>query len=93
MRRVYTGVKRLNMQAEDVPAEESQGNAVLVRSVYAYWGPGYGYAMYKNAIPAGTSGEVFMEDGAYTQFEYYDAETQLYRRVWVPTKALEMGNG
>ena len=38
-------------------------------------------------------GEVLMEDGAYTQFEYYDAETQLSRRVWVPTKALEMGNG
>jgi len=92
-RRVYTGVKRLNIRAEDVPAEESQGNAVLVRSVYAYWGPGYGYAMYKNAIPAGTSGEIFGQEGAYSQFEYYDAENQLYRRVWVPSGALELGNG
>jgi len=93
LRRVYTGVKRLNMKAEDVPVEEVQTSAVLTRSVYAYWGPGYGYAMYKNAVPAGTSGTVYAYEGAYAQFEYYDSEAGQTRRVWVPTGALEAGNG
>lgn len=93
LRRVYTGVKRLNMQAEDVPVEEVQTSAVLTRSVYAYWGPGYGYAMYKNAIPAGTSGTVYAWENAYAQFEYYDTEAGHTRRVWVPSGALEAGNG
>ena len=91
LRRVYTGVKRLEMNAEDVPVEESEGSALLTRSVYAYYGPGYGYSMYKKAIPAGTFGTVWQRESSYALFEYDDGGS--LRRVWVPEKALETGVG
>jgi len=89
LRRVYTGVKRLQMAADQVPVEETEeGNAIVTRSVYPYWGPGYGYTMYGDKIPAGTSGTVWQREGLYAQFEYRDSSGQL-RRVWVPENALE----
>ncbi len=93
LRRVYTGVKRLNMAADQVPAEQAEGGATLTRSVYAYWGPGYGYSMYGEVIPAGTSGTVYAREGYYAQFEFYDEASQLLRRVWVPESALQSSNG
>ncbi len=93
LRRVYTGVKRLNMAADQVPAEQAEGGATLTRSVYAYWGPGYGYSMYGEVIPAGTSGTVYAREGYYAQFEFYDEASQVIRRVWVPESALQSSNG
>ena len=90
LRRVYTGVKRLQMSADQVPVEEApESEAALTRSVYGYWGPGIGYTMYGDKIPAGTTGTVWQHEGVYAQFEFYDEAKQLYRRVWVPESALE----
>ena len=89
MRRVYTGVKRLEMAATDVPVEEVECEATVIRSVYGYWGPGYGYSMYGSRIPAGTTGTVWRREAAYAQFEYFDTSVQQFRRVWVPENALE----
>lgn len=89
LRRVYTGVKRLQMMADQVPIEEEQGGAVVTRSVYGYWGPGYGYSMYGDRIPAGTTGTIWQREGSYAQFEYFDEAQQAYRRVWVPENALD----
>lgn len=90
LRRVYTGVKRLQMSADQVPVEEApESEAALTRSVYGYWGPGIGYAMYGDKIPAGTTGTVWQREGVYAQFEFYDEAAKLYRRVWVPDSALE----
>ena len=89
LRRVYTGVKRLQMAADQVPIEETEeGSAVVTRSVYPYWGPGYGYTMYGEKIPAGTAGTVWQRENLYAQFEYRDGSGQL-RRVWIPENALE----
>ena len=90
-RRVYTGVKQLNMAADQVSEEEVQYSAVLLRSVYAYWGPGYGYTMYSDPVVAGTSGTVWQTEGSYAQFEFFDEGEQMMRRVWVPVSALEQG--
>ncbi len=89
LRRVYTGVKRLNMAADQVPVEAAECQATVTRSVYGYWGPGYGYAMYGSAIPAGTTGTVWQREAAYAQFEFFDQSVQRYRRVWIPENALE----
>ena len=89
LRRVYTGVKRLQMMADQVPIEEEQGGAVVTRSVYGYWGPGYGYSMYGDRIPAGTTGTIWQREGSYAQFEYFDEAQQAYRRVWIPENALD----
>ena len=93
LRRVYTGVKRLQMTAEQVPVEQAESGAVLTRAVWAYWGPGYGYAMYGDKILAGTSGTIWQREGNYAQFEFYDETQKLMRRVWVPENALECSNG
>ena len=93
-RRAYTGVKRLDMMASDVPTEFMLADdAVLNRSVYAYYGPGYGYSMYQKQIPAGTSGRIWQSEDVYAQFEFYDQEEGAWRRVWVPESALEASNG
>ena len=93
LRRLYTGVKRLQMSAEQVPVEQAEGGATLTRSVWAYWGPGYGYAMHGDKIPAGTTGTIWLREGNYVQFEFYDAAQKQLRRVWVPDNALECSNG
>ena len=92
-RRAYTGLKRLNMQASDVPQEYVIRYVVVNRSVYAYWGPGYDYTMYKNPIPAGTEGTVWQLENGYAQLEFYDSSEGLTRRVWIPESALEAHNG
>ena len=93
-RRAYTGLKRLNMSVGDVPTEYMLADdAVLNRSVYAYMGPGYGYAMYHLQIPAGTTGKVWLSEGGYAQFEFYDYTEGAWRRVWVQESALEGTNG
>ena len=93
-RRAYTDVEQLQMAAGDVPAEPVRArDAVMSRSEYAYWGPGYGYAMYHQRIPAGTEGKVWFTEGEYAQFEFYDAPEAAWRRVWVPASALEAFNG
>ena len=88
LRRAYTGVKRLQMSADQVPVESAEGGAVVTRSVYGYWGPGYGYAMYGDMIPAGTTGTIWQREGLYAQFEFPDQNGQL-RRVWIPENAVE----
>lgn len=93
-RRAYTGVKRLDMQASDVPAEfQLADEVVLNRSVYAYYGPGLGYSMYNVQIPAGTEGKIWQSEGTFAQFEFYDEAEGAWRRVWVPESALEAFNG
>ena len=72
-----------------MPAEAAECQATVTRSVYGYWGPGYGYAMYGSAIPAGTTGTVWQREAAYAQFEFFDQSVQRYRRVWIPENALE----
>ncbi len=93
-RRAYTGLKRLDMTVSQVPVEFIvETDAVLNRSVYGYYGPGYGYTMYNRKIPAGTTGTVWQTEGDYSQLEFYDADLGQTRRVWVPSNALEAPNG
>ena len=91
-RRVYTEARHLHMSPDQVRVEDiPAGDVILTYSVYPYWGPGYSYSMYGEKVPAGTEGRLWMKEGAYVQFEYFDG-TQ-YRRVWVPEGAAEESNG
>ncbi len=88
-RRVYTGVKRLNMTADQVPAEENPvGVSLTITEAYGCYGPGYGYAMTGNKIPSGTPGTIWAIEADYAQFEYYDAKNTLHRE-WIPLSALQ----
>lgn len=89
LRRVYTGVKRLNMNADQVPAEEYPvGYSVTVKEAYGYYGPGNGYAMTGNKIPSGTSGTIWAIEAGFAQFEYTDAKGILHRE-WIPESVLQ----
>ena len=90
LRRGYVEMQQLKMYAGQVPAEEGMGGGTLIRSVWGYFGPGYGYSMYSEQIPAGTSGIIWREEGLYALLEYYDENVNMTRRVWVPLGALDM---
>ena len=90
LRRGYVEMQQLKMYASQVPAEEGMGGGTLIRSVWGYFGPGYGYSMYSEQIPAGTSGIIWREEGLYALLEYYDENVNMTRRVWVPLGALDM---
>ena len=89
-RRAYVEQQMLNISAGQVPAEEGLGGGTLIRAVWAYRGPGYGYAPYNEQIPAGTSGTVWQTEGMYALLEFYDERAGMSRRVWVPLGALDM---
>ena len=92
-RRAYTGLKRLDMLVTQVPIEFLQQAGVrLKRSVYGYYGPGYGYAMHGDKIPAGTVGDIWMTEGAYALIEFYDSQKGTLRRIWVPESSLEISD-
>ena len=93
-RRAYTGLKRLDMDVSQVPVEFVQATDVVVKkSVYAYYGPGAGYSRYKAKIKKGTVGTVYLKEGDYVQFEFYDETEGKWRRVWVPESALDIAFG
>ena len=91
LRRTYTTRENLQIADEQVgnliPMEEAVGDALVIRSVFAYQGPGALYS-YFDKIPAGTTGTVWQVEGLYAQFEYRDANGML-RRVWIPEGAVE----
>lgn len=91
LRRIYTTRDTLQIADEQVgnliPMEKAVGDALVIRSVFAYQGPGALYS-YFDKIPAGTTGTVWQVEGLYAQFEYRDANG-LLRRVWIPEGALE----
>ena len=92
-RRVYTEVTRTYLSAGQGTVETMLSDAILSRSVFGYWGPGYAYSLIEKRIPEGTSGSVWMEEGMYALFEFQDPDTGMLRRVWVPKNALEAMNG
>ena len=84
LRRVYTGVKRLNMDALQVPVEEaSYGETVVTVEEYGRYGPGYGYDVTDYKVPVNTIGEIWEIENGYVQFEYKDSKGTM-RRTWIP---------
>ena len=93
-RRAYTEAAYLDVSVSDLPVETVQRDSVVVnRSVYAYWGPGYEYSMYRDQIRYGTQGTVWQTENGYAQLEISDGRNGTLRRVWVPENALEAPNG
>lgn len=86
--RAYTGLKRLDMSLTAVPEDVSRGWYTVSRDACAWNGPGEDYNMLSLTVPAGTYGEVWGEEYGYVQFEYYDTDRSLYRRVWLESGAL-----
>ena len=84
-RRAYTGLKRLNMSADQVPEEYPLStNANITDDCRVYLGPGTNYTHRNDMITAGTCGTIYTIENGYAQFEYNDGSQ--YHRVWVPVQ-------
>ena len=91
--RVYTGLKRVNINIDLVPEETVLGTSRTRRSSTAYWGPGTAYAASRYDVPSGRSVTVLDVENGYAQVEFYDARTAdrdyARRRAWIPADNLE----
>lgn len=90
LRRVYTGLKRVDIDINTVQDEYPLYYARVNSSNIPYYGPGTIYTAHKNAIPAGTEGYVYAFENGWMLFEIYYPEKQQYRRVWMPIERLDI---
>lgn len=83
--RAYTGVKRVDVNLENVPVEECLGSVWMTSEVSNPWyGPGYNYRKHTKPVPYGMNCEVYGRENGWLLVEYYDEARAQYRRVWVP---------
>lgn len=83
LRRAYTGLKRVNVDAAVLPTEEWLADATLIRQVTPRYGPGANYEARNLTINAGQWGSVYAYENGWAQFEYFDTPNDVIRRVWV----------
>ena len=87
--RAYTGLKRVDVDINNVPDEYEMGTATMRYSATAYWGPGPQYAAAKYDIPSGASVTIYDIENGYAQVEFYDSRvSNPRRRAWTPTSSL-----
>lgn len=89
LRRAYTGLKRVDVDEALLPREECLGEATLTQDVTPRYGPGTSYAARNLTLRAGQFGFVYNQENEWAQFEYYDEEAAIYRRVWVMQNTLQ----
>ena len=90
LRRVYTGLKRVDIDINDVQDECPLFYARVKSSNIPYYGPGTAYTAHKNAIAAGTEGIIYGFEDGWVLFEFYNADKKQYRRVWMPIDRVEI---
>ena len=90
LRRVYTGLKRVDIDINDVQDECPLFYARVKSSNIPYYGPGTIYTAHKNAIAAGTEGIIYGFEDGWVLFEFYNADKKQYRRVWMPIDRVEI---
>lgn len=90
LRRVYTGLKRVDIDINDVQDEYPLFYARVKSSNIPYYGPGTAYTAHKNAIAAGTEGIIYGFEDGWVLFEFYNADKKQYRRVWMPIDRVEI---
>ena len=90
LRRVYTGLKRVDIDINDVQDECPLFYARVKSSNIPYYGPGTAYTAHKNAIAAGTEGIIYGFEDGWVLFELYNADKKQYRRVWMPIDRVEI---
>ena len=90
LRRVYTGLKRVDIDINDVQDECPLLYARVKSSNIPYYGPGTIYTAHKNAIAAGTEGIIYGFEDGWVLFEFYNADKKQYRRVWMPIDRVEI---
>lgn len=90
LRRMYTGLKRVDI---DINAVQDECPLYFARVKYSnipYYGPGTAYTVHKEAIAADTEGIIYGFEDGWVLFEFYNADKKQYRRVWMPMDQMEI---
>ncbi len=92
--RLFTGLKRLNMNITSVPEEAVTGYGRVLSDTQGYLGPGPQYSACRLGVPGGTQVTLYGAENGYTQVEFSDNRvTNPLRRCWIPTQALSASGG
>lgn len=86
--RVYTGLKRLNVDINAIPEETAIGTGYVTGSdnVTGYYGPGTDYAPISKKVPLYSSISVWGQENGYCLVDFYDYNTNTQRRAWIPAQ-------
>ncbi len=92
--RVYTGLKRLNVNIQSLPEERNLGGDTVSSAAEARFGPGASYALCPVNVPAGARVTVWGRENGYSLVEYSDSRiSNPLRRCWIPSSCLQSGGG
>ncbi|MBR5288789.1 MAG: hypothetical protein IKU34_09425 [Clostridia bacterium] len=97
--RAYTGMKRIDVNKNDITTGNSEGVMCAVGrdGAYAYYGPGRYYAPVETKVPAWTEIVVYHEEGGWVMADFvlpgakdnqYDKNQKQLTRAWIPVDAL-----
>ena len=86
--RVWTGLKRVNVDLNKLKEEGSLGEGEVVATTKTYYGPGPGYAKAKFTISGTAEMIVWGKENGYLDIEYwYMDNADKKHRIWVPESA------
>ena len=92
--RVYTGLKRLNVNIQSLTEERNLGSDTVSETANARYGPGTSYASCSLNVPSGTRVTVWGRENGYSLVEYSDSRiSNPLRRCWIPSSCLRNGGG
>jgi len=82
---LYTGQKRVNVGGVlSTVQEEETFTAVITQELTPHYGPGYAYALSKNAVPAGSQVQgIYQSVDGWLMFDYR-LENGKIQRAWAP---------
>ena len=86
--RVWTGVKRVDVDLNIVKEEVAIGSCDVKPTSDTWYGPGGNYARAKRSIPETAYGVVYQIENGYADVEYLCYESGAQGRIWVPQNVI-----
>ena len=86
--RVWTGVKRVDVDLNKVKEEAAMGSCDVKATSDTWYGPGGNYARAKRSIPETAYGIVYQIENGYADVEYLCYDSGAQGRLWVPQSAI-----
>ncbi len=86
--RVWTGVKRVDVDLNKVKEEAAVGSCDVQPTSDTWYGPGGNYARAKKSIPETAYGIVYQIENGYADVEYLCYNSSLQGRLWVPQNVI-----
>ena len=86
--RVWTGVKRVDVDLNKVREELPMGSCDVTPTSDTWFGPGGNYARANKSIPDTAYGVVYQMENGYADVEYLCYDSGAQGRLWVPQSAI-----